>query len=175
MVYKWAPGYHAKVPAEVAGQALAEMYDETGHIEAPAVVRAASDVDHPLHPGFEWDDAVAANEHRILQARQLVNSLRVVATEIPGAEPERVYISVRSHEVSSGPNVYMALRVVERDADYRQEEVQRGLKALENWMERFGHYEELAPIAEVLRSIQEPAEENLPQEEAVPQRKRRAA
>lgn len=41
------------------------------------IVLEATDPMHPLHDRFEWDDAKAAHEHRIEQARALIRSVRV--------------------------------------------------------------------------------------------------
>ena len=63
--------------------------DETkGHLEAIAaahggtlrpedVGKAARAADHPLHSRFEWDNAKAAEAHRLDQARSLIRSVKV--------------------------------------------------------------------------------------------------
>jgi hypothetical protein len=58
-------------------QALAELEDETGRLTPEAVVTAAKDPKSPLHGHFQWDDATAATEHRLNQARALIRSVRV--------------------------------------------------------------------------------------------------
>jgi hypothetical protein len=49
-----------------------------GEISASELVDAARPVDSPAHAGFEWDDAIAGEEHRRNQARQWMRKLKVV-------------------------------------------------------------------------------------------------
>jgi hypothetical protein len=58
-------------------RALAELEDQNGRITPEAVVAAARDPKSPLHKHFEWDDAAAAVEHRLNQARTLIRSVKV--------------------------------------------------------------------------------------------------
>lgn len=49
-----------------------------GRITPAAVVAHARDPASPLHHLFEWDDRVAAEQHRLEQARTLLRSCQVV-------------------------------------------------------------------------------------------------
>jgi len=48
-----------------------------GILTPEAVVEDARDPDSPLHGEFNWDDASAAHQHRLDQARALIRSVRV--------------------------------------------------------------------------------------------------
>jgi hypothetical protein len=48
-----------------------------GMLKADAVVDAAKSRKSALHHHFEWDDAKAANAHRLMQARHLVRSISI--------------------------------------------------------------------------------------------------
>lgn len=50
------------------------------------VLDAARDPSSPLHPKFEWDDTVAAEAHRLEQARQLIAHYRQVKIDREGGE-----------------------------------------------------------------------------------------
>ena len=56
-------------PQREALIALAELHQ--GRITPEMVVDAARDPNSPLHSAFTWDDAQAAHEHRLAQARVL--------------------------------------------------------------------------------------------------------
>lgn len=60
---------------------LLERHDK---LEQQQLIDAARDVESPLHDLFEWDDAKASMEHRLLQARQLI---RVVVLRPHIGEP----------------------------------------------------------------------------------------
>lgn len=62
--------------------ALSKIHAEHGALTPRLVVEAASAPSHPLHDRFEWDDAVAGHKYRLVQAQQLIRSVRV--TEISG-------------------------------------------------------------------------------------------
>lgn len=46
-----------------------------GRVTADNVVKAASDPVHPWHNRFDWNDATAAQHHRLDQARMLIRSI----------------------------------------------------------------------------------------------------
>lgn len=63
------------------------LYDAHGRIESKALVDAARPETSPAHNAFEWDDAVAAEEHRLQQARRWI---RIVKIEV-GGEMQPLY------------------------------------------------------------------------------------
>lgn len=66
--------------AEAARKALAEIQaqDAEGLLKAEAVVDTARHPDHPLHKFFEWEDSTAAEQWRLMQARQLIRKVLVI-------------------------------------------------------------------------------------------------
>lgn len=51
--------------------------DPDGLIQTEAVVEAAQDPESPLHKYFDWNDATAAHQHRLAQARKLVRNFTI--------------------------------------------------------------------------------------------------
>jgi len=49
-----------------------------GRLTPESVIEASKPEDHPLHSYFEWDDAKAAHEHRLHQARKIISAVPVV-------------------------------------------------------------------------------------------------
>lgn len=66
--------------AEVQKELRRITEDHHGILTPEQVVEEASDPANPLHEEFEWDDAAAAVQHRLDQARALIRSMRVVVT-----------------------------------------------------------------------------------------------
>jgi hypothetical protein len=62
-------------PQREALLALADLHQ--GRVTPEMVVEAARDPSSPLHSAFTWDDAQAAHEHRLTQARVLLRRVRV--------------------------------------------------------------------------------------------------
>ena len=78
------------IPADLAYAELERIRRDNGALRPDDVVAEASPEDAPLHPVFEWDDSVAAAEHRLLQARLLI---RAVVT-VKGGSQTQVYVHV---------------------------------------------------------------------------------
>ena len=81
---KGAPKAETRTTTATVLQALADAHG--GTLDPEMVVDAAGDPDHPLHGHFEWDDAKAAHQYRLGQARALIAG-------------QRMYL----HMVTSGP------------------------------------------------------------------------
>lgn len=81
---------HARVSgitAEIAGSELDRICQQNEGVLTPAaVVSEARPEEAPLHPAFEWDDSVAAEEHRKWQARQLIRAVHVVMVKHNGED-----------------------------------------------------------------------------------------
>jgi RNA-binding protein YhbY len=82
------------IDPQTAGEELARITEHHGNLTAVVVVNEARPDDAPLHPVFEWDDAVAAELHRQLQADTLIKAVQVVRTMDEPDEP--VFVKVRS-------------------------------------------------------------------------------
>ena len=92
MVYKWKEGSRIKASAEDVGREIAELGPA---VEAKAVVKKARDKKSAMHDAFEWDDAAAADEYRLTQAREIMRSLVVVVEKAD--EPEGT-TTIRAYE-----------------------------------------------------------------------------
>lgn len=159
--YYWKSSFDRGGDPQVVGEALDALGHKNGdRLVASAVVDAARPPDSVLHRYFEWDDVRAAELHRESQARLVIRSLVVVnddtGVEMPsfiavveqvGGEEQRAYVS--SARVLATPE--LTAQVLERAHD-----------DMEKWRERYGHFRQLAKIADQaqleLRSLMESAE-----------------
>lgn len=83
------------IDPEIAAEELARIHNTNGVLTPDDVLSEAEDESNPLHPAFEWDDAVAGKKYRRRQAQDLIYSIRVVKED---QKEEPVYI----HSASSG-------------------------------------------------------------------------
>jgi hypothetical protein len=74
------------VDPQAAGEELERIKHRDGTIVPEAVVDEARPEDAVLHPAFEWEDPVAAEKYRVIQARTLIKKVRVICPE-PQEEP----------------------------------------------------------------------------------------
>ena len=92
---RWKPGTVCSVDADLAGKALDGILERHGRLTPELVVDESRPEDAPLHPEFEWDDRIAAENWRRNQASYLI---RHIAVEVPNRqEPTlvRAFVSVR--------------------------------------------------------------------------------
>ena len=98
------------IDATVAGNELERIHQRHGALRPVDVVDAARPDTAPLHPAFEWRDAVAAEEWRKVQAQNLIRSVQVVSEN---EEQAPVYVSVQTEQERE----YQPLEVVVNKPD----------------------------------------------------------
>lgn len=81
------------VDADVAGLELERIHEKHGALKPKAVVDESRPDDAPLHPVFEWNDEIAAEEWRVHTARNLIRSVHVIKEN---SEPAPVYVNVQN-------------------------------------------------------------------------------
>lgn len=129
--------------ASVVGRRLAEIDRRGGRSITPdAVVADARSAESPLHLFFEWDDAAAAEAHRIERARYLIRSVRVVI-EKEGREPFTPRAFVRAGTEGAE---YKRVQVVLAQPDLREDLLRRALDELRAWRRRYADLKELAEV-----------------------------
>lgn len=143
------------VPAQKAGEELARIEAKHGGLKPATVVNESRPEDAVLHPVFEWDDEVAAEKYRNVQAGQIIRSVRVVSESSEG-------------ERSKAPAFVSVVRVVDEDTSHREyvstskamdnEEWKRGVMAealdqLRAFARRYRQLGEMAGLAEEVESI----------------------
>jgi hypothetical protein len=152
-VYQWRPGAGIKVGAKVAGQRLEELRETHGGKLSPAaVVEDARSRVSPLHRAFQWDDSKAAKEHRLWQARHLINSLIVVVKGGNSPEsqrPKRAFVSVVRNKSRS----YTARASALSEEDLRRQMVEQAIRELLSWRSRHGDLDELARVHRVIDAM----------------------
>lgn len=153
--YEWKSGARIELDPMQFGayvSSLAERND--GAVTPEMLVEDARRPGSPLHAEIEWDDATAAEKHRLSQARYLLRSL-VVTVRSEGDDSlrqVRAYWPVRQ----DGDRVYVSVTVVLADTDWRQETLERARQELAGWRRRYADLVELAELIEVIDEHLEP-------------------
>jgi hypothetical protein len=120
--YAWRDGARlqkgASVPAQAVGERLERLRAENGGELVPeAVVADARDPASPLHSLFEWDNAEAARQHRLSQARALIRAVVVRYRAEPEDSPRNIVAFVNVKE--SDRQYYTATAVALSDPERR--------------------------------------------------------
>ena len=111
---------------------LKAIREQFGSLNPRIVLEAARPVEHPLHDRFEWDDAVAAEAHRLAQAGSLIRSVRLEFVDSAGTtQSVRRFYGVRAAD--AGEWDYDDLEEVMQDSFKRRlllSEMQRRIDEL---------------------------------------------
>jgi len=104
------------IDADTVGEELHRIWEESGERLEPAdVVQSARHKASPLHPCFEWNNAQAGERWRLVQARQLIKCVRVVAAD-GSTRPAFVHVRIKEENVR---RFYQSTDVVvERPTEY---------------------------------------------------------
>ena len=161
--YAWKPGARFKIAPSIAGYELEACADEQGYINAQLVVERARDEHNPLHKEFEWDDSVAANEHRKATARCMTASLVTVITRIE-SEPIAIETEIERPQseivtrafvhvdtaMGSGYRAVSAALGNETERRYLLRQAKNDMKTFESKYSMLG---ELAQVIKAMRQV----------------------
>jgi hypothetical protein len=125
---------------------LENLYKRVGKLTPQLVVDEARNKTHPLHDHFEWDDAVAAELHRLEQARSLIRKVKIKYLDADEQRQEvRAFVSVPDN----GGRIYRHVdHVAEEPFQLKLilSEMERDWKTL---LTRWGRYEEFWHLVQV--------------------------
>lgn len=138
--YRWG-SYRGAVPAQIAGERLAQLATENNERLTPRlVVEDARPVDAALHKCFEWDDVRAAELHREQEARSLIRGVRVVTqaqTETQPEEAQRVFVNIVEQAGEEIEHSYMPVAVVRQSDDLRRQVLAAARRDFAAWRSRY--------------------------------------
>jgi hypothetical protein len=129
--------------AQVVGEELERRFGDRP-IVASEVVALARRARSPLHRHFEWDDGVAGEAYRELQARSLLRSIAVVRSDVKGRDRNtRAYFNVALLTDVGVRRAYVAERIVWATPELADQVVVRAERELLGWRTRYSDYQEL--------------------------------
>ena len=74
-------GFHLRSDAQVVGEVCYEL-EKKGRLTPKELVDVSRPKDAPLHDEFEWNNTIAAEKYREVQAGYIIRSVAVKVTEI---------------------------------------------------------------------------------------------
>lgn len=125
---------------------LQSIYDERGELTPPLVETEARNPEHPLHSRLEWDNEKGGYEYRLIQAAQLIRSVRVVYKEdATGPKDLRAFTAIRGENTQRAN--YMPTEDALRD-DFTRQMVLRDMER--EWRSLKRRYEHMAEFAALI-------------------------
>lgn len=142
--YAWRPGSRVSIDAEKAGRELASIERKAGELTPAVVLERARSANSSLHDHFEWDDSIAAEQHRLGQAGELIRSITVDVSRsnVEPAKPTRAFVSVER----KGERSYVGIQTAMSDADLRRQLLERAWAELASFRARYADLKELAGV-----------------------------
>jgi hypothetical protein len=135
---------------------LEELQRQNAGLLLPkAVVDFARDPSSALHAHFEWDDAKAAEDHRLNQARRIIRlHVTVIAEDRP---PIRALVSLTTDRATGGG--YRTITAVLADEDQRQQMLEDALNELRRVRWKYQQIEQLQPVWEAMTMVAQQTQE----------------
>jgi hypothetical protein len=151
-------GYYARkhstlsnADAAICGPELTKIEEENGGLTPRMVVVEATNPRSPLHSQFEWDDTVAAINHRDEQARRLIRNIMVHVTIDDEVQDIRLFLNVSQDKKRS----YRNISYVANDDDLKNQVVEQAHVELERWRNKWGQYRQLRDLVDSIAGVQE--------------------
>lgn len=150
MVFKFKAGSHLKGDAQPVGERLMELRKQCGALSAQIVLEDARPEGSVLHRFFEWDDAKAAEQFRLAQARHVVSCVVVQRTEDHGeVTPVRAFVKIRDESIDS----YEPIHSVMSDASLRAKVLRQCKSEIFTMREKLRAFEDFADVLGALETV----------------------
>ena len=145
MVYRWKLPGVIPVDAQTAGEELSRIYKERGSLNAADIVDESRNIEAPLHPCFEWNDAMAADKYRQSQAANIVRSIVTVEESASGPQEVRAFVRVQES--------YRPISVVVNSEEQMEELLKTALMELSAFRKKYAALAKLAPVFESIEKV----------------------
>jgi len=131
-------------------QELNEIVKKDGTLRPESVVAFAKNPKTVLHKHFEWDDTVAAHQHRLHQARMIIRvSVMVISND--DDKKYRVFYSLKSDR-SNGIG-YRPMVSIFSDEDLKKQMLQDALEDMQAFKQRYIELKELSEVFEAMEKL----------------------
>ena len=139
-VYKWVEGSKMSGDPNIAGKVCAELAEQ-GKLTPEELVNISRSEESPLHGMFEWDDTIAAEKYREVQARKIIRSVEVVLADSP--IPQRAFQTVEH-------KTYQTIESVMGSEQMRQILLNNAKRELDAFRRKYSRLTELALVFEAI-------------------------
>lgn len=120
-----------------------------GKCSASDLLDASRDEKAPLHPLFEWDDSVAAEQYRLEQARLIIRSVYVIDDDKEEQKPIRAHF-----HIDNNTNDYIPTVVIMQDKDMKEALFRTALSELRRFAEKYRTLKEFSGVFSELEKLE---------------------
>ena len=126
---------------------LTGIYQSHGGLTPEIVVDEARPEDSPLHSRFEWDDDIAAEKYRRVQAAHIIRSVHVQYEGSKGSTSIRGFIAVRNIDDDTSTVFKPVVEVLE-NPDSKRLVLNEMHRDWNTFRDKYQHFEEYAQLIE---------------------------
>jgi len=141
------------IKPDVAYNALEKIRLKNGGLTDDLILKNAQAKNHELHDWFEWDDTVAATEHRRAQARLLLRAFHVVYKEKPELKMRAYEVMHKTRPSALQRTVYSTTEEVLSNPESRDRLIAEAIKMAMQFRNRFRNLHELEKIIEAIDAV----------------------
>ena len=124
---------------KVSAEDCYKEFQKLDELTPQKVVDLARDENNNLHNDFEWDNDIAGEKYRLIQAREMIQLLAFEPKE-SNHEPTRVY------QISTEKTVYKPVEVIFKNDDEYQALLKRAYAELQAIRKRYSSIVELEQV-----------------------------
>lgn len=130
---------------EIIGNELTRILDDNGSLTPEIVLGESQNKKSLFHGYFTWDDSIAAHEHRLHQARNLISSIQVIEDE--NSQPVQAFINITvSDSGGEVERVYLPANEVSSNTQLREQHLNHLKTRLKNMRIEYSAFSELAKV-----------------------------
>ncbi len=145
--YEWKVVQY-KVDPQKAGELLEDINKREGGIRPKTVVDESRPEDALLHGCFEWQDDVAGELYREVQAKSIIRNL-IIIPEAKGDEQKKIraFVHIKNEENRAR---YLPLDTVVKDGSMRQQMLKLAWDELKAFRRKYQDLSELSKVFEIV-------------------------
>ncbi|MDL2253750.1 hypothetical protein LJC49_06730 [Ruminococcaceae bacterium OttesenSCG-928-I18] len=145
MIYQWKQARFG-INAQDTGEELERIADKYQSLTPCNIVAESRDEASVLHDCFEWDDPIAADKYREVQAGAILRN--IVTVEVDGVKqpkPIRAFVNIESD--------FKPISVIIKTPKYHNEMMQNALQELHSFQEKYQNLTQLSGVFQEIEKL----------------------
>lgn len=134
-----------------------KVYEEISTLgenpQTEEVLELAKNENSEMHPLFEWDDAKAAHQHRLEQARRIMQDLQIVEVGLNKKQSETIEVPVRMYYSLKGESGYRPTPLIFQDETLHTKLLMTAYGELNAFTKKYSILSELEPVFKAIREL----------------------
>ena len=149
--YEWKHGSRIRADAQKCGELMERLSASEKGLTARTLLEANKPEAAPLHNYFEWNDFVAAEEWRLHQSRNAINS--IIRCDIKSTDELGDEQPVRAFFITTEKNRYDPIQAIVQQEDKYSMLLRQAFSELTAFQRKYEALKELAPVFEAMKEV----------------------